>query len=127
MDIKKIGVGAILSMLLFFMAMPVASAEVFVTELDVGFHIDEGYFGWVEYKYTTNSYGFVMIYIDDVLSDMVGIRSGSWENVRSWKTRDKYFSLNQSMGIHNITTIAVNVGNQMAMNYSGNVNIIEEG
>lgn len=118
MNTKKIGVGSIILMLLFFMAMPVASANVYLNNFEVGYDIDQGYFGRVEYKYTENTLGFVLIVIDDEATELISVQSGSWKGIRKWKLQDFYFSLNQSVGIHNITAIALNVENSMSTSYS---------
>ena len=96
----------------------VVSANVYITDLNVGHDIDSGYFGVAEYKYTENTYGFLLIVLDEWAIAMVPVQSGIWTGVREWKTRDFYFSMNQSMGIHNVTAIALNVENQMNISYT---------
>ena len=114
MEIRKIMVALAIAVVCL---TSVVSANVYITDLNVGYDIDGGYFGVAEYKYTENTYGFLLIVLDEWAIAMVPVQSGIWTGVREWKTRDFYFSVNQSMGIHNVTAFALNVENQMNTSY----------
>lgn len=103
---------------LFFFGISGASANLVVSNLSVGHDLDVGYYGVVEYMYIENTDGILLVLVDTWAIEMSPITTGDWEGIRKWKTRDRYFALNQTVGIHNITAMALNVENQMSLNYS---------
>ena len=105
-------------LVLLFLVLPIAAANLVVSDLSVGYDLEEGYYGWTEYNYTENTTGYLVIIVDGWLVRMIPVTSGSWTGAREWKTRDAYFPLNQSMGIHNITVQALNIENTMSTNYT---------